>query len=67
MTIERTVSEIIIKVPSYVDIEGIQRLLDFLMYKELTSKNEATQEQVDELAKEVKKGRWASKRARFIK
>ncbi|MDX1939901.1 MAG: hypothetical protein SFU99_05070 [Saprospiraceae bacterium] len=58
MTIERTSSEIIIKLPSYVDIEGVQRLLDFLLYKELTAKSEATQAQVDELVQEVKKGRW---------
>lgn len=58
MTVERTSSEIIIKLPSYVDIEGVQRLLDFILYKELTSKSEATQAQVDELVQEVKKGRW---------
>ncbi len=67
MTIERTSSEIIIKLPSYVDIEGVQRLLDFLLYKELTAKSEATQAQVDELVQEVKKGRWERKRDRFIK
>lgn len=67
MTIERTSSEIIIKLPSYVDIEGVQRLLDFLLYKELTAKSEATQAQVDELVKEVKKSRWEGKRDRFIK
>lgn len=67
MTIERTASEIIIKIPSYVDVEGVQRLLDFLIYKELTAKSEATQEQVDELVAKVKKGRWARKRGRFIK
>lgn len=57
MTIERSASEIIIRIPSYVDMEGVQRLLDFLIYKELIAKSEATQEQVDELVKEVKKGR----------
>jgi len=67
MTIERTDSEIIIKVPSYVDIEGVQRLLDFLLYKELTARSEATQEEVDELVNEVKKGKWQRKRSRFIK
>jgi|GEM_PF-3466450 len=30
MTIERTTSEIIIKVPAHVNVEGLQQLLDFL-------------------------------------
>jgi len=59
MIIERTKDEIIIKLPSYVDIEGVQRLVNLLSYKEATAKSEATQDAVDELAKEVKKGRWA--------
>ena len=59
MTIERTQSEIIIKVPANVNVEGVQRLLDFLTYREATAKSKATQEDVDKLVAEVKKGRWA--------
>ena len=67
MLIERTNNEVIIRLPSYVDTEGLQRLVDFLCYKEATSKSTATQEDVDKLAKEVKAGWWNKNRSRLIK
>jgi hypothetical protein len=66
MTIERTASEIIIKIPAYVNVEGIQRLLDFLAYREATSNSTAIQKDVDKLVLLVKKGRWARNRQRYI-
>ncbi len=66
MTIERTNSEIIIKVPTYVNVEGVQRLLDFLMYREATAKSKATQDDVDQLVAEVKKGRWVRNKRRLL-
>jgi len=56
MLIERTKNEVIIRLPSYVDTEGLQRLVDYLSYKEVLSKSKAKQSDVDKLAKEVKKG-----------
>ena len=50
-----------------VDTEGLQRLVDFLSYKEATSKSKAKQSEVDKLAKVVKKGWWKKNRGRFIK
>jgi hypothetical protein len=67
MLIERTNKEIIIKLPSSVDTIGLQRLLDYLTYKEATAKSKAKQQDVDKLAKEVKKGWWTKNRNRFIK
>ncbi|HEV8079201.1 MAG TPA: hypothetical protein VGP43_00710 [Chitinophagaceae bacterium] len=67
MLIERTNKEIIIKLPSSVDITGLQQLVDYLTYKEATSKSKAKQEDVDKLAKEVKKGWWNKNRNRFVK
>ncbi len=67
MLIERTSSEIIIRLPASVDRTGLQRLVDYLTYKEATSNSKATQEQVDKLAKEVKKGWWTKNRKRIIK
>lgn len=66
MTIERTASEIIIKVPAYVNVEGIQRLLDFLAYREATTSSRAAQQDVDNLVLLVKQGRWARNRQRYI-
>jgi hypothetical protein len=67
MLIERTNKEVIIRLPSYVDTEGVQRLVDYLSYKEATSKSKAKQSDADKLAKEVKKGWWAKNRSRLVK
>ncbi len=67
MVIERTSKEVIIRLPSYVDTDGLQRLVDYLTYKEATAKSKAKQSDVDALAKEVKQGWWAKNRSRFVK
>jgi len=67
MTIERTSKEVIIRLPSYVNTDGLQRLVDYLTYKEATAKSKVKQAEVDALAKEVKKGWWTKNRSRFIK
>ncbi len=67
MLIERTNNEVIIRLPSYVDTKGLQRLIDYLTYKEATAKSKAKQADVDKLAKQVKKGWWAKNRSRFIR
>ena len=67
MYIERTKNEIIIRLPAYVNTDGLQRFIDYLCYKEATSQSQATQDDVDKLAKEVKKGWWAENRSKLIK
>lgn len=67
MIIERTSKEVIIRLPSYVDTDGLQRLVDYLTYKEATAKSKAKQSDVDTLAIEAKKGWWAKNRSRLIK
>ena len=67
MVIERTRKEVIIRLPSYVDTFGLQRLVDYLAYKEATSKSKANQEEVDLLSKDVKKGWWAANKSRLTK
>ena len=66
MVIERTDSEIILRIPSYVDVGDVQRLIDLMMYNEATAKSRATQEEVDEIAKEAKKGWLEANHDRFI-
>ena len=56
MIIERTNKEIIIRLPGNVNTNGLQRLVDYLTYKEVTAKSKAKQSDIDALAKEVKKG-----------
>ena len=67
MVIERTSKEIIIRLPSYVDTNGLQSLVDFLIYKEVTAKSKAKQSDVDQLARDAKKGWWAENRSKFVK
>ncbi len=67
MLIERTSKEVIIRLPSTVDTTGLQRLVDYLVYREATANSKANQEQVDKLASDVKKGWWKKNRKRFIK
>ena len=67
MQIQRTSKEVIIRLPASVDTIGLQRLVDYLTYKEATADSKATQEQVDKLAIDVKKGWWKKNRKRFIK
>ena len=67
MVIERTKNEVIIRLPSYIDTEGLQNLINYLTYKEATDKSQAKQTDVDKLAKDIKKGWWSKNRRRFIK
>ena len=67
MLIERTSQEVIIRIPASVDTTGLQRLIDFLTYQEATASSKATQQQVDKLAREVKKGWWKRNRKRLVK
>jgi len=65
LTIERTDREIIIRLPIDIGVNDIQRMLDYLAYKQAIKDSQATQEQVDELAKEAKQGWWEKNKGRF--
>lgn len=65
--IERTNKEIIFRLPVDIDIAGLQRIVDYLKYKETILKSEANEEQANELADESKKRWWAENKTRFIK
>ena len=67
MKIERTPEEIIIRIPSSMNIDDIQQLIDYLTYKQIVSKSQATQKDVDLLVASVKRGRWSQRRNTFIK
>lgn len=67
MTIERANNEIIIRIPDIVDPDKLQRLINYLIYQEATSKSEAVQEDVDQLSSEINKGWWEKNKSRFLK
>lgn len=66
MTIERIDNQIVIKLPGTVDLEGVQRLINYLLYKEATKDSQAEQEDVDKLAREVNKEWWEKNKNRFL-
>jgi hypothetical protein len=67
MQIERINNEILIRLSGSTDTIGLQRLLDFLKFKEVTSQSKATEDQIDEIAKESKSDWWSKNKERFIK
>ena len=67
MTIERTAEEVIIRLPANVEPEGLQRLVDYLVYQAATAGSQATQAAVDELAREVNRDWWAANRDRLLR
>ena len=67
MIVERTEKEVIIRMPAFVNFEGIQKMIDLMSLRESNARSVATQEDVDILAKEVNKGWWEENRNRYIK
>ena len=67
MIIERTDNEILIRIPNTIDIEGAQRIIDYIRYQEVTSKSRATQRDVDNLAEEVNLEWWDKNKDSFLK
>jgi len=58
MIVERQNNEILVRLPADMNVSKIQAILDYLRYEELTSKSNATEEDVNNLVKKAKKGRW---------
>ncbi len=58
MKVERTNTEILVRLPSDVDLSELQDMLDYLKYIELTANSKAKQEDADKLAKKVNSTIW---------
>lgn len=67
MKIERTNSEILIRLSADTDLIGLQRILDHIKYREIASKSKASQEEIDELANKSKSSWWHKNKIKFIK
>jgi len=67
MIVERTNNQIVIKVSQEVDLFGIQRIMNYLEYLEISSKTKETQDDADRLADELNENWWSKNRERFIK
>ena len=66
VTIQRIDNQIVISLPGSIDLEGVQRLINYLLYKEATKDSKAKQEHVDNLAREANKQWWAENKHRFL-
>jgi hypothetical protein len=58
MIIERTDKEILIRIPGYIALTGVQRIIDYIRYQEITLKSQTLQDDVDNLATKVNKEWW---------
>jgi hypothetical protein len=67
MQIERTNKEILIRLSSGTDLVGLQRILDYIKFREIASKSKASQKQIDELSSESKSSWWNKNKSRFVK
>jgi hypothetical protein len=54
-------------IPSFVNLENIQHIIDLMIYKDAIAHSQATQDEVDCIAKDAKKDWWQTNRERFIK
>lgn len=68
MQIERQNEDIVIRLnASLIDMEEVQRLTSYFRFLESNAKNQGTEEQAAELAREVHSAWWAKNRSRFTK
>jgi len=68
MLIERiTKNQIAISFSPETDIWGIQRLIDYAKYLDATSRSQATQSDIDNLADEISANWWNKNKHRFLK
>jgi hypothetical protein len=66
MLVERVDNEVIVRLSGSIDTTDLEEMVDYLRFKEITSKSKATQDEVDSFVKEIKKGRWESNRKRLL-
>jgi len=67
MVFERTDNEIIIRLPNGIDWGDLESILKYIRYRELVSKSQATQEDIDRVASEMNKSWWTENQHRFLK
>lgn len=67
MIIERTDKELLIRIPNSIGIKGVQRIIDYIRYQEITSKSKAKQKDIDELADEINRDWWKKNKDTFLK
>ncbi len=67
MVLERTANEVIIRLPANIDWEELELMIRYIKYRENVSQSKATQDQIDQLARDVNKQWWEENKHRFLK
>lgn len=66
MVITRQNRNITIEANDSVNMEAVQRVIDYINILEITAKNQGTEEQATELAREVEANWWKANKSRFL-
>lgn len=68
MKIQNINNELTITIPNgIVDIVEIQRFLDYLRYKSIVNKSQATEEDIEQIAEEINESWWVKNKTTFVK
>lgn len=67
MVIEKTNNEILLRLPANMDVEVLQKIVNFLKYKEAVKNSQATEKETNSLAEESKRNWWNENKAKYIK
>jgi len=67
MTIQKINNNTVISIPSNIEIKYLQEFVNYINYKSLISKSEATDEEILKLSEEVLDNWWIENKSKFIK
>lgn len=67
VVVERTNEEFILRIPLDMDLQSLQRVVDYLKFKEIVKNSAGTEDEANRLADESKKDWWRRNKVRFIK
>ena len=66
MIIERQNNEIVIRPNGSVNMEAVQKVIDYINVLEIVSQNQGTEEQAIALARDAERTWWTKNRHRFL-
>lgn len=67
MNIEQTKDELLIRIPKSTDVGGLERIMEYIRYREIASKSKASSDMINETATESKSDWWKANKDRFVK
>ena len=65
MIIERTSKEVVFRLRYSTKLEDLQEIANLFSFREISRKSKATQKDVDDLVKKIKKGRWTKTKSKL--